>query len=168
MNQKYAYSFALEMFGFESKVRGIYLTVACDFENLMSDVIAICEEVNISQRSINRLTHPFEMGAKLKRCKKALETYNNEYLIFFMPEFNVIEKLCKYRTMLAHGFSEYDNKKLDKTFIIFNWVIKQNGKNEMKSEKIFIKLFIDEIDIYRRHVLQFMKLHAKLEEERQE
>lgn len=166
MNQIHKYPFFLEMFGFESKVRGIYLTVACDFENLMSDVIAICEEADVSLRGDNRLNHPFEMGAKLKRCKKALEVYNKEYFDFFMPEFNAIEKLCKYRTMLAHSFSEYDNQELDKTFIIFHWVVNDNGKKEMKEEKILIAPFIKEILVYRKHVFQFMKLHAALEGER--
>ena len=167
MNQPSKWPFALDMFGFESKVRGIYLTVACDFENLMSDVIAICEEVDPSKRSLNRLNHPFEMGAKLTRCKKALKEYNKKYFDFFMPQFEVIEKLCKYRTMLAHGFSEYDDNKLDNTFLIFHWVIKEKrNENKMRTEKILIKRFILEIESYRKHVLQFMKLHAKLSEER--
>jgi hypothetical protein len=166
MNRPQKYPFFLNMFGLESKVRGLYLTVACDFENLMSDVIAICEETDISQRSINRLKHPYEMGAKLERCKKAVEDYNKVYFKFFIPEFEVIGKLVKYRTMLAHGFSEYDNNELDKTYIIFNWVIKENGKKEMKEEKIIINPFIKEIVTYRKHVFQFMKLHATLEGER--
>ena len=76
------YPFFLEMFGFESRVRGIYLTVACDFENLMSDVIAICEEADSSQRIINRLNHPFEMGAKLKSVRKHLKHIIRNTLTF--------------------------------------------------------------------------------------
>ena len=87
MKQINKYPFYLNMFGLESKVRGIYLTVACDFENLMSDVIAICEEANASKKNINRLKQPFEIGAKLKRCKKAVEEYNKDYFDFFKPEF---------------------------------------------------------------------------------
>lgn len=166
MKQIHKFPFFLEMFGFESRVRGIYLTVACDFENLMSDIISICEESDALLRSENRLNHPFEMGAKLKRCKKALKAYNEEYFNFFTPEFNAIEKLCKYRTMLAHGFSEYDTQKLDNTFIIFHWVVNDNGKKEMKEEKILIESFIKEILVYREYVFQFMKLHAALEKER--
>jgi hypothetical protein len=106
------------------------------------------------------------MGAKLKRCKEALESYNKEYFHFFIPQFEIIERLCKYRIMLAHGFSEYDSNKLDKTFIIFHWVNKESGKKEIKEEKIMIKPFISEIESYRKHIVQFMKLHAVLESQR--
>lgn len=64
--------------------------------------------------------------------------------------------------MLAHGFSEYDENKLDESYIIFHWINKANGIREMKSEKIVVQPFIMQIEKYRKNIFQFMKLHAAL------
>ncbi len=172
MNELHNFPFALQMYGFEAKVRGLYLTIACDIERMMCDVIAKCEVEAEIEREAFKLKLPFEMGAKLKRCKEALEKYNKAYFDFFIPQFDAIEQLCKYRNMLAHGFSEYDDNKVDKTFIIFKWVesaVKNPGEKTervSKTEKILIRPFINQMNHYRDHVLQFMKLIAKLSEER--
>ena len=68
--------------------------------------------------------------------------------------------------MLAHGFSEYDKKEIDKSFIIFHWVTKENNIKIKKSDKIIIRPFLQKIEDYRKEVFQFMKLFSVLERER--
>ncbi len=46
------YPFALDMFGLEAKVRGLYITIACDFEKVMTEIISMCEEPNPSKRQL--------------------------------------------------------------------------------------------------------------------
>ena len=154
------FPFALRMMGIESKVRGIYLTASCDFERLMSDIIAVCEETDKQKVEGNKLKQPLEIGAKLDRCLKAVENHNKTYIELFATEFSIIEKLCYYRTILAHGFSEYDENKKDESYIIFNWVYKNGNKRELRSEKIIVRPFIMEINNYRKNIFEFMKLHA--------
>ena len=67
MHETKKYPFSLDMFGLEAKVRGLYLTIACDFEKIMSDIIVNCEESDGSKRELLRLKIFFEMGKKLKK-----------------------------------------------------------------------------------------------------
>ncbi len=162
MNQKQTYPFPLEMFGLESKVRGIYMTIACDFEKVMTEIISMCEEDDLSKRNDLELKIPFEMGKKLQRCKRELIKYNPAYYNHFIPQFEAIEELVKYRNMLAHGFSEYDENKLDKSFIIFSWL----EKGKKKIEKILVLPFIKKIEKYSKDISLFYTLHAKISQER--
>lgn len=86
-NTHQQFPFYLRMMGAESRVRGIYLSVACDFENLMSDIIAICEESDKDNLEDNRLKQPLEIGAKLKRCKAVVEIHNKKYYDFLAQNF---------------------------------------------------------------------------------
>ena len=162
MNQKQEYPFSLDMFGLEAKVRGLYLTIACDFEKIMSDIIVKCEEPDGSKREALRLKIAFEMGKKLKRCEQELLKYNSAYYNHFIPQFEAIKELLKYRNMLAHGFSQYDPQKIDKSFITFIWV--EKGKERI--DNINVKPFIKNILHFRDHISLFYTLHAKICEER--
>lgn len=162
MLQKHKYPFSLEMFGLESKLRGLYMTLACDFEKVMTDIIIMCEEDDPSERNNLELKIPFEMGKKLQRCKRELIKYNPAYYNHFIPQFEAIEELLKYRNMLAHGFSEYDDKKLNKSFIIFSWI--ERGKK--KIDKIQVLPFIRKIEKYSKDISLLYTLHAKILEER--
>ena len=163
------FPFSLQMYGQESKVRGLYLTISCDIERLLCDLIAKCEIDNPNERNEFKLTLPFAMGAKIVRCKDALGEYNIEYFNFVEPDFKEIELLLKYRNMLAHGFSEYDDNKFDNSFIIFNWIEKDiNNKRVHQTEKIMVMPFIMKMKEYRNNVWKFMQLHHRLTEERGE
>lgn len=161
MTTKNEYPYALEMFGLESKVRGLYLTVACDFEKTMTEIISMCEEPDVDKRSSLELKLRYEMGKKLERCKAAVINYNIVYYNHFIPQFEVIESLLKYRNMLAHGFSYYDDKKTDKKYISFSW----SEKGKLKTDTIEVMPFVKSIEEYRKHIWLFYTLHAKIAEE---
>jgi len=156
------YPFSLDMFGLEAKVRGLYLTLACDFEKVMVETIALCEEPDDSKRQAFMIKMPFEMGKKLKMFKKSVMKYNKSYYNHFLPQFKIIGELVKYRNMLAHGFSQYDTNKSDKSFIIFEW----QHKGKLKSDRIEVKPFMNKILDYRIHIGLIYTLHAKIAEER--
>ena len=162
MNLKHKYPYPLEMFGLESKVRGLYITLACDFEKVMTEIIVMCEGDDPSKRDDLELKIPFEMGKKLQRCKRELIKYNPAYYNHFIPEFEAVEELVKYRNMLAHGFSQYDENKLDKDFITFSWI----EKGKKKIDKIKVYPFIKKIEKYTKHIFLLYTLHAKISEER--
>ena len=156
------YPFALNMFGREAKVRGLYLTVACDFEKILSDITLRCEEPDISKRDILKLKLPSEMGKKLERCKLALQNYNLSYYNHFISQFEVTKELLPYRNMLAHGFSLYDPEKSDESFITFIWF--ERGKERI--DKIDISSFMQKIEHFRKHISLLYTLHSKIHDER--
>lgn len=160
------FPFSLQMYEQEAKVRGLYLTVCCDVERILSDIMAKCELDDISLREHYKSYLPFEMGAKLKMCKDVLERYNAEYYKFFTPEFEAFEELLKYRDMLAHGFTDYDDNQQDKTFIDFYWVTGTKKNRIWNKEKVIIKPFVMKMLKYREHVMQLMKLLSALSNER--
>jgi hypothetical protein len=162
------FGFSLDMFGFESKIRGLYLTVACDYEFFMVRIIAMCQVQDITKREAFKLSLPYEMGAKLKILKESVENYNINYYAFFKTHFDIISELVFYRTMLAHGFSQYDDNKVDESFIDFSWIEGPKNNRLKRTERIVIKSFLMDIDRYRLNLLEFMKLDAVLVNERGE
>lgn len=159
---KTVYPFGLRMFEAEAKVRGLFITVSCDFDMVVSHIIAKCEEPEPSKRDTLILKLPYEIGKKLKRCKKDLEKYSNDYYIKYLPEFEAMEELLMYRNMLAHGFSQYDENKIDESFIIFIW--KDEGK--FKFDKVILRPFYQNIIRFRKHLSTLYELHYTMTQER--
>ncbi|MEO8861458.1 MAG: hypothetical protein ABI358_08550 [Ginsengibacter sp.] len=156
------YPFALNMFGSEAKVRGLFITVACDFDVVISHMIMKCEEPDKEKRDALFMRLPYEMGKKLNRCKKALKAYNEGYYNRFLVEFDAMKELLKYRNMLAHGYSQFDEKQLDDSFIIFNWI----EKGKLKIDKIALIPFYKNILRFRKHLSNLYELHAAIVQER--
>jgi hypothetical protein len=156
------------MWGQEAKVRGLFLSIACEAEFFFDRITSKCEEDDGSKRESLKLELPFEMGAKLNRCTRALSSYNKTYYNFFKTIFDDFEKLVKYRNMLAHGRAKFDEAKTDKSYIIFNWIEGKKSKRAIRELKIEVMPFVKEMEKYRQHVFQLYKLHAKLSEEQGE
>ena len=149
----------------EANVRGVYLSIACDMEFLMDDIIAKCEIDNQDERQEfrERKIIQLEMGKKLGRCIKSLSEYRNGiYYKKFSTQFDIIEKLVHYRNLMAHGYSEYDEKKIDKSFIVFRNIDK-GKKNE---EKIEIMPFLINMEEYRSNLMRLLDLTSILSAER--
>ena len=162
------FGFDLDMWGQEAKVRGLYLSVACETEFFLDRITSKCEEIDGTKRELLKLDLPYEMGSKLKRCRTVLRQYNVNYYNFFKPVFDNFDKLVKYRNMLAHGRAGFDEMKNDKSYIIFNWIEGSKSTRERKELKIEVMPFIRDMEIYRQQVFQLYKLDAKLSEERGE
>lgn len=155
----------------EDNVRGTYISIACDFERLMDDLIALKEIDKVGDRKTitvdqimdykkDKITH-LEMGKKYARSKEALKQYNIDYYNDFIPHFEIIKSLVKYRTILAHGYSEYDEKQIDTTYIDFEFVYK--GKRQ--KERIVIKPFLSDLNKYRHTIMELMGLTLKMRRE---
>ena len=165
--------FDLRMFEREAKVRGLYLTVSCDFERVLSDIAAKCaiEENSQPLRDGFRIKLPFEMGAKLDKCIEILKAYNEGYYNQYKEQFDVIKELSIYRTMLAHGFSHYDEAKQDDTTLYFTWIEvidDENGKKlrRLRRDTITFQPFVLRMLHYKEHILTLVDLVLKLREER--
>lgn len=153
----------LQQFEAECRVRGIYLSLSCDLERLISDIIAICQESNESELESYKLKQPFEFGRKLRICKDAVKKHNEGYYNFYIPNFDIADKLCEHRTMLAHGFADDNGAKFKEGIITFKWIIKnEEKKNVWTSKEILFKPFIMETLTYRNSVFEFMKLHSAI------
>ena len=152
----------------ESNVRGTYICIACDFESLMEDLIVLCElpEEKLNAAGVLEMklkkTTQLEMGKKYRRAKDGLEKYNSEYHNDFLPHFTVIAKLVKYRTILAHGYSEFDPHQKDNTWIAFNY----HDKGKMKQEKIIILPFIMQLEEYRKSIMELAGLVVQIRKDR--
>lgn len=156
------------MWGQEAKVKGLYLSIACECEFFMDLITSKCEEPDGSKRECLKLNLPYEMGAKLKRCINALSAYNVGYYNFFKTTFDEFGDLVKYRNMLAHGRAEFDEHKKDTSFIIFNWIEGAKPNRIRNTKRIEVMPFLREIEKWRQLVFNLYKLHAKLCEERGE
>jgi hypothetical protein len=148
--------FTQQMQGKEALIRGIYLSISCDYERLLDDIITKCEVIEPERRELykmNKVRH-LEMGKKLDRCRKALKKYNEFYYKVNEPYFKIIKELLKLRNMLAHGYSDYDENLQDTTFITFNYL--ENYKPKTKQIEVFS--FLMELETYRKSIMEFMQL----------
>jgi len=161
--------FTQQMQVHESHVRGVYISIACDYEQLMDDVIYLCEletgpltlTDEIISHKLRYICH-LEMGKKFRRTKEGLKNYNIQYFQDFTPHLDIIEKLVKYRTILAHGYSSYDEHQKDKSFIDFKYFYK--GKEH--TERIIIYPFLTKMEQYRSSIMELAGLTVLLRKER--
>ena len=156
------YPFPLRMFGAEAKVRGLFITISCDFDITISHMIAKMEEPEISKRDSVLLKLPYETGKKVKRCKDNLKKYNIDYYNKFLPEFTAMEELLKYRNMLAHGYSQLDENQKDESYIDFICI----EKGKYRIDRITLKPFYKNILRFRKHLTNLYELHYTLSQER--
>ncbi len=163
------YGFYLDMLGLESKVRGIYLSVATECEFFMDRTIAKCEESDPTKRETLKLKLPLEMGGKLERCIAALTLYNHDYYTTYKSIFDEIAELSIYRNMLAHGYAKFDIHEKDTSFMDIVWIEKfKNTPRVRKSKTIVIKPFLKGFLKYRQTVFKFWELDKLLIQERGE
>ena len=161
--------FTQQMQVHEANVRGVYLSIACDYEQLMNDVIFLCglgEGEKPANGEIiafkNQHLRHLEMGKKFRRTKRALEKYNPEYFKDFHPYFDIIERLVMYRTILSHGYSSYDPNQKDKSFIVFEHLY----QGKVYTERIVIYPFLTQMEHYRSCIMELAGLCALLRKER--
>lgn len=148
----------------EANVRGVYLSIACDYERLMEDLILLCElhRVKSIENFKAKYLSELSMAQKLSRSKKALLKYNKIYYSSFLPHFKIIGNLVRYRNIMAHGHSNYDDTQKDKSYIDFDYVIKK------KPKKINIKItpFISELEGYRHSIMELLGLTFTIRREK--
>lgn len=155
--------FAQQMQVREAHVRGLYISIACDYERLMDDLIVLCEldrASNVAEYKTKHLVH-LEMGKKFRRSKTGLEKAFPNHYSDFLPHFGVIERLVKFRTILAHGYSEYDDNG-DPSYIIFE----HHHKGKILREKVVIDPFLNELRHYQNSILELMGLTVLLRKEK--
>lgn len=158
--------FAQQMQFYEGSVRGVYLSIACDMEFLMSDIIAKIEKFPLVKGERLKFKedkiYQLEMGKKTRRCIDDLKDYRKGvYYNKFKPQFDIIETLVHYRNLMAHGHSDYDDKKMDTSFIWF-----KNYKGKKIIEKIMVAPFILEMETYRKNLMKLLDLIIILTAER--
>jgi hypothetical protein len=162
----------------EVNVRGTYLSIACDSERLMDDLISLCEldiifptgfdKINdedvieeIRKYKIKKITW-VEMGKKLFRCKQKLEKYNKSYFDSFSKYFEDISDLVQDRNLMAHGYSDYDiQQEAGKIFILFENVV--HGKREEKI--IEVKTFLSNLETHRKGIMELIGLTVQIRAE---
>ena len=155
------FPFSFTMLGQESKLRGLYLAVSCEAEFFMSRIMSMIE-AGINDRHAKFISLPFEMGAKLKRCKKCLQDYNLAYYNFYEPQFDIITELVGYRNMLAHGHSSFDENEVDTSYLTITWVEGASGNRSLKSLRIDIMPMITKFEKYSKLIFELYKLDAVL------
>lgn len=159
----------------EANVRGTYISIACDYEQLMDDLIVLCELEKIfpagfDEKSDGEIIQEIngyktkwvtsvEMGKKFRKCKDGLVKYSQTYFDDFSPHFIVISDLIQDRNLMAHGYSNYDvQQESGKIFILFENV--QQGKKEEKL--IEVRPYIAKLEKYRKGIMELMGLTLTL------
>lgn len=148
----------------EASVRGVYISIACDVERIMEDMIAQIEIDNPKDRLSFKMRKicGLEMGMKLQRLDDGLKAYNARYYKYYKNELNIIRELVGYRNLLAHGYSDYDDNKVDKRFITFTNIY----RNKKDVVKIEVEPFLFQMEKYREGLKKLMTLTITLYNER--
>jgi len=171
-------SYAQKMQVHEVNARGTYLSISCDYERVMDDIISLCqiEKVfssgfaNLNDEEINnalkdyqtRLIIWLEMGKKFNLCKRLLGEYNNEYFESFSKYFVIISDLVQDRNLMAHGYSDYDiAQEKGKILILFENV--EKGKRIKKV--IEVKSYLQKLSTYREGIMELANLALQLRKE---
>lgn len=138
----------MEMQQIEGSVRGQYVALACDIERILENVITKCRVDNFMDIPIYAFTkvRHLEMGKKLKDCKLELKKYNIDYYNRIQNEFVIMEDLVSMRNMLCHGYSDYDEDRKDKSWIIFEY---KEKSDKPKTIKIIVDDFLVKLADYR-------------------
>jgi len=158
--------FTQQMQAKEALVRGTYLSISCDFERLMVDLIIMAEYEKGSRhpKTLNdkrKITRDCSMGEKLRRCKTGMRKHSEHYK-YLGKHFRVINKLTQMRNMLAHGFSEFDNKQKVKDYIVFRYV--DNNYVE-HADKIMVQPFLALLEKYRKSIVVLYEFNLKFYDE---
>ena len=148
----------------EVNVRGLYLSISCDIEVLLVDIIAKCEIANPAEREdfkVRKLAG-LEMGKKLGRSVKSLTIYNPHLSAQFKTTFEMINDLLGLRNILAHSKISCDPNKKNKSILWFNYV--ERGVRIKETREI--KPLINELHAYRNELVKLMDLVIILNRER--
>ena len=164
----------------EINVRGTYLAIACDYERVMGDLIALFDlEVifpngfdSISNEEImegmtlykSKKITELTMGIKLKKCKEKLEKFNKYYFDQFLNQFISIGELVDDRNLMAHGYTHYEVEQQEgKIFIFFENV--QHGV--IKGKIIEVNTYLDKLQItHRKVIMQLARLNLSIRQDK--
>ncbi len=164
-----------QMLVYEANIRGAYISISCDSERLMDDLVALCELGKIFPTGLDektddeiiktiiaykvRLITSLEMGKKLDRCQKGLKNYNQNYFEEFNKHFTVIADLVKDRNLMAHGYTDFDiHQNPNQVLILF-----ENVERGKKKEKVIdFQPFIMQLERYRSVIMELLELVVRL------
>lgn len=155
--------FTQKMQSKEAIVRGTYLSISCDFDRVMNEIVGLCEYYKIdstlnkdglSKYTFNKV-RGLEMGTKFQRCKDAIFDLDQDIHNCNNGCFSIISKLITNRNLFAHGYSEYDPNNIDTSFITF--MNKERSANIIKT--VIVDDFIAELEQYRKMAMGLMYLN---------
>lgn len=157
----------------EAIVRGTYISIACDYERLLDDIIALCEVDKVfpdgydhlSSNGINEGLEAYkktkgiqatEMGKKVKRSKECLEEYNKVHSDSFEQVFKVVSNMVKDRNLMAHGYTDLGLPQEQGKILIHFDNTNKTGKNT--STTIDVQPYLKELAGYRIGIESLMNL----------
>ena len=110
----------------EVYLRGLYLSISCDIEYILVDIIAKCIIDEPSQRESFKVRYfgNNSMGKKIVKAKESLKKYNENYYYEFKDCFKTIDNLLERRNIFSHSKIEGDILEQDKTVLTFNYIDK--------------------------------------------
>ena len=118
----------------EMQMRGLYLSIACDVEFVLTDLICAClASTNQQKEDIKAaLFEKVMMDRKIKMAKEVLQKYNTQHFEVNKPFLKKFEELKGYRNMLAHARITGDPESKDTNILVMEFV--QDGQNQQKKE----------------------------------
>ncbi len=143
--------YQIRMKAMDAKLRGMYLSLACDVERIMDDIITVCEirEKGLRLKYKKDKIMGLEMGKKVYKCQNSLIKHREDLFEIYSPYLETIEQLVVYRNIMAHGYSEYSQKK-DGIITYFN-----------KEKHNIVKYEIDPIEFFK-NIKEFGKCLRQL------
>ena len=110
----------------EAKLRGAYLSMACDIEFMLVDVICICLVKDEADRKAVKviLLENAMMSKKIALTRKAIKRYNLGYYDGYKGCLNTFEEFNEWRNMFAHSRIKGDPEERDLSFMIFEYIKK--------------------------------------------
>ncbi len=148
----------------EVYLRGLYLSISCDIEYMLVDIIAKCIIDEPSQRESFKVRYfgNNSMGKKIVKAKESLKKYNENYYHEFKDCFKTIDNLLERRNMFSHSKIEGDILEQDKTVLTFNYIDK--GVRIIDTKKI--DPLFTELLTYRTGIMRLVELVLILTKER--
>jgi hypothetical protein len=186
MNFSEAYKdlpFTQKMQFHEAYVRGLFISIACDYERIMDDIIALCEMEkifpsgfeNLSDEDIIAQINEYkiqfitwkEMGKKLdKKCVPLLKLYNSEYFNKYEKCFDIVRDLVQDRNLMVHGYSDYNEQQNEKGISIsFTNIVQNQKKKTLKKKIIVIQPYIKNLERYAIGIIELSELPLRMRKE---
>ncbi len=140
----------------EVDIRGLYLSIACDIEYVLTDLICACIATDHKQKELIKVSL-FEkvlFEKKIKMAEEVLLRYNEQHFKINEPAFKKFHELKGYRNMLAHSKLKGDLSQVDLSYVIFE-VIK-DGK--IVDRKEYINQLKNKLEVFRQASMDLLLL----------
>lgn len=147
------FTFSTEMNEKEIELRGRYLSIACDLDYILTELICICFiDKHIYRKTFKILMlERILMGRKLSILEKALHDYNEEYFNKYKRTFNSIKILVENRNLFAHSTITSGE---DKNTFIFEYI----KDSEIKTKSLKIDTLFKQLGGYETDIFELVEL----------